>query len=80
MVLAVNAQDRLRMKSEAEEDMRAADSPACRWRLQERSQLTEKIDLALSNFFAVSERELEYGKMSCSNFACQKIHMNSDRF
>lgn len=61
----------------AEEDIKLADSIACRWRLQERTQLTKKkIALALSNFLVVSERELEHGKMSCSNFACQKIHMN----
>lgn len=70
----------LRTRSEAEQDIRLADSTACRWRLQGRSQLSKKITLALSNFLAVSERELEHGKMSCSNFACQKIHMNSDRF
>lgn len=59
----------LRMKSEAEGDIRLADSTAYRWRLQEK---TKKIALAFSNFFAVSEREQEHGKMSCSNFACQK--------
>lgn len=70
--MAVNARTELRMKSEAEGDIRIADSIACRWRLQERAKLTKKIALALSNFLAVSERKLEHGKMSCSNFACQK--------
>lgn len=53
----------LRMNSEAEEDIILAGGIARRWRLQERSKLTKKITLVLSNFLAVSETELELREM-----------------
>lgn len=44
-----------------------------------KQQGDRKTALALNNFLAASEGELEQGKMSCSKLSCQVTHMNADK-